>query len=259
MKRLAFLCVASLMWCALFGQTVSEDYKAARQEALLGDPTELCGMYLSNYIPKDQEYMYWMIYQYKLHEEWFPAKYALGEAYVEGIPSIKVEQNFTKALYYFQYYAMVRPAIDPAEMPDGYWWFENGAVLHKLRGLWDKGYQPCVTNEYPASLSIVDGGTKLTSGTNVIKTSSKTFLSLQIENTGKGDADFPLVVVTTADKNITIPTVSTPLIRPSERKTVVVPITVSASAKAGSATLNIEVRDPGTLTSIFSTYRVSIQ
>lgn len=186
----------------------------------------------------DPDYMYWMIKSHKLG--FAPSFCFLGYAFLEGIPSIKVERNYQKALYYYQDYWAYRPATINGK---NHWW-EDGALLEKLSSLYDNGYEPSVTNEEPAKLLVVPNSVKV-SNNGYIAAGEHIYITLQIKNEGKGDSDYSIVLAEFLDNSgLLIPVVSVPLICPGETKSVIVPITGQERVHKGDIPVSIKVCDP---------------
>lgn len=189
---------------------------------------------------EEQDYMYWMI---RFHELMgWTAYYFLGAAYMEGIPSIKVERNYSKALYYFDDYFMIRPA---PENGDDYWFFEDAAIISKLNSLRDQGYSPAVTNQKKAHLVLVPNSINLSNRGHIVS-GNREFISIQVKNIGDGDSDFSIVWIENEDdlKNIFIPTVSIPLIRPGETKKVNIPVYALDSSINKEISVSFRISDP---------------
>lgn len=202
---------------------------------------QICMSYASKQIPLDQEYMYWLIKWHEFIGESTPSMFLLGAAYVNGLPAIKVERNYQKALFYYQYYDMFRPAL---EEENGYHWWEEPATLEKLNSLWDKGYVPEPGNEGKGLITILPETIKV-SNSNVQKGETE-YLSFSIKNDGSGDIDFALAIakIASGSVSIDIPTVSIPIIKPGVTVPIIIPFTIGKDINSGPKTIIFKISDP---------------
>ena len=242
MKKIITL---SLCFCfSLSTSLAQESTEKLRNKGFENDSDaieQLCMLYASKQIPLDQEYMFWLIKWHEFEGECAPSLYLLGAAYVNGIPALKVERNYPKALYYYQDYSFFRPGTSDE---NEYHWWEDTATMEKLSALWDRGYEPEPGNESKGQLLIVPESVKV-SNIEISKGTTE-YITLSVKNIGKGDVDFALVIadIVGGASTYTIPTVSIPIIRPGVTVPVVIPFSVDSTFSSGQKTVNVRISDP---------------